>query len=373
MLCLIYILLFGLSNLSNYTMTECYPVLDFQEYPFYKISTSDKDLTLYLFGSQHNKKLQSIHPFIADILINSDELTTEITYAYNDFNIEVLLEYMTNDCDLSDILVACCNSYNKIDNKIQKRKFYELSGKYMLGELFIKELLHTTYFKNNTTNLTNFNINDVSFTTACPMASLLTSFVSNGIDNTLLLMYRKNKKQCYALDNTKESYYWYVRLLMMFMANTLYYLFMMGIFMSGKHFNDVFNDLKKGVQKITISNCYSNKNSINDVHLIQKRNDIWVPKILNTLSTSNAKSHVICVGCAHIDDLIEKLRTHRFSRFRFVNDSFLVTDPFLITDLQKYEVGIEIEKWNYETNSFLDINSVQPNAKKYCELLDRLT
>jgi len=308
--------------------------------------------------SEQNSILVSIGKNDGKTVFNTNEIKD---------NIEVLLECMTNDCDLSDILVACCNSYNKIDNKIQKRKFYELSGKYMLGELFIKELLRTTYFKNNTTNLTDFNINDVSFTTACPMASLLTSFLSNGIDNTLLLMYRKDKKQCYALDNTKASSYWYVRLLMMFIGVALYYLFMMGIFMSGKHFNDVFNDLKKGVQKITISNCNFNKNSINDVHLIQKRNDIWVPKILNTLSTSNAKSHVICVGCAHIDDLIEKLRTHHFSRFRLVNDSFFVTD------LQKYEVGIEIEKWNYETNSFFDINSVQPNAKKYCELLDRLT
>jgi hypothetical protein len=302
-------------------MQNCYPIFDFQEYPFYKIKTSDRELDLYLFGSQHNKKIQSIHPFIADILTNSDELTTEVTYAYDDFNIECLLECMVNDCDLSDILVAYFNSCAKIDNKIKKRKFYELSSTYMLGEQFVKDLMCTTYFKNNASNLTS---NNISFTTACPPVSLFTSLLSNGIDNTLLLMYRKDKKQCYDLDNTNQSSYWFVRITMMITSSILYYFFMAGIFMSGKHFNDVFDDIKKGFQKIKIQKY--DKNSINDLHLIQKRNNIWIPKIINTLNTSVVKSHAIVVGMAHIDDLIDKL--------------------------QKSDIDIIIKKYSYSKHKF---------------------
>lgn len=278
-------------------------------YPFYRINSN-----VYLFGSIHCNKPNTIHPKILDIMNTCDELTLECDIKFfDDFDNEQLMNLICDDSlSIGDKLLKYYNANNYINpDKITKSPFYKLSAGFMYNESFLELLKNTTYFKNN---LHDVKIEDI----ACEniLRNQIQIGLQYGIDMYYANFYKLLKKNHHHLDESYSTFtksYLYIHNLIF--SGIIFF----GRLVLGKNFCTNF-DLNLHIDQqnhIKIVDKLKSHKIINN-GLIIDRNIKWIPKIKkiiddnnnsnnsNSSNTSSTKSLII-VGVGHIEDLMERL------------------------------------------------------------------
>lgn len=275
-----------------------YPIFDNIEYPFYTINSN-----VHIFGSIHSNKPNTIHPEIAHIMANCDDITLEFdASSFDNMDNDKIIGLISNDFDNKDKLLSFYDACNTENVCIKKAPFYMPSAGFMYDDSLLEHLSKTKYFR---TNLKGVNIKDISF---CKIANDQIQLIWYGIDFHYANLYKNKKAHFTSLDENKYTtfvftyisliflvFYWLMIFVRIFCGKSI-----MSDFGSNIHINnDNFIKLMKNIKSNTI--IYNN--------LIVKRNKKWIPKIQKIIDEAKKSEHksLIIIGAGHVNDLVERL------------------------------------------------------------------
>uniref|UniRef100_A0A6C0ADL4 TraB family protein n=1 Tax=viral metagenome TaxID=1070528 RepID=A0A6C0ADL4_9ZZZZ len=205
------------------------------------------------------------------------------------------------------------------EKEIKECKWYEISAGFMYDCDYLETLSKRNYFIKN---LGKVNIKNINFTEIAKFQLCTTNFI--GIDHHLAYLFLKKSSDINSLDENNSEIVGFFQNYLKFILYSI--LFIKRIF--GQDIKDFNINTDTNIELIE----NSDKITINKSPLVNKRNELWIPKIRNEIQ----KKTLIVVGTAHVKEIVEKF---------------------------KHE-GYKIEKYNYILNKFTPfrINQGEPKS-----------
>lgn len=272
------------------------------KYPIYRINSQ-----LIIFGSCHDKKIDTIPENIQKTLLEFKKVFFECDFTYLKDVIFEKRYNISNKLPNSENIKMFFDSINE-EKEIKECKWYEISAGFMYDYDYLETLSKKNYFMKN---LGKVNIKNINFTEIAKFQLCTTNY--NGIDHHLAHLFINKSSDINSLDENNSEIVSFFQNYLKFILYSI--LFIKRIFGKDiKNFNintDTNIDLIENADKITINNSL----------IVNKRNELWFPKIRNEIQEKT----LIVVGAAHVKEIVEKF---------------------------KYE-GYKIEKYNYIKNKFI--------------------